>query len=252
MALLPRSPAARASGSALFAAYDDRRGRDGWPPIQPNVFGALLKPAVAAAGGRKILRAIAKSISASASRPSSQGRWEGGPTGRSSHLIVPAHDLPDWEDELLRCTLPLQRLVWKKKAKIRFSILMLWKCKKKSFCVRHRSGAGGSVWVATGGCHPRIASKASTRSSRAARFSTSFISPPEAIRSAGRLRECSPFGGGSQLHRRTERNYSLRPYRCPRRPLSRSTSQHRSPQLTDVELALHWHWANLVRVSERV
>jgi hypothetical protein len=54
VALLPRSPAARACGSALFAAYDDRRGLDGWPPIPPNVFGALLKPAVAAAGGRKI------------------------------------------------------------------------------------------------------------------------------------------------------------------------------------------------------
>ena len=53
VALLQRSPSARASGSALFAAYDELRVRDGWPPIPPNVFGTLLKPAVEAAGGQK-------------------------------------------------------------------------------------------------------------------------------------------------------------------------------------------------------
>jgi hypothetical protein len=53
VALLPRSPSARASGGALFAAYDELRVRDGWPPIPPNVFGTLLKPAVEAAGGQK-------------------------------------------------------------------------------------------------------------------------------------------------------------------------------------------------------
>jgi hypothetical protein len=54
VAQLPRSVSARASGSALYAAYDHLRGGGGWPPIPPNVFGALLKPAIEAVGGRKI------------------------------------------------------------------------------------------------------------------------------------------------------------------------------------------------------
>jgi hypothetical protein len=53
VAQLPRSGSARSSGSALYAAYDHLRGRDGWPVIPPNVFGTLLKPVVEAAGGQK-------------------------------------------------------------------------------------------------------------------------------------------------------------------------------------------------------
>lgn len=54
VAALPRAPGARVGGSAMFQAYDARRAVEGWPRLSPSQFGRLLKPAVEAAGGRKL------------------------------------------------------------------------------------------------------------------------------------------------------------------------------------------------------
>jgi hypothetical protein len=44
----------RTTGSGLFEAYKRIREQRGWPKIPPNVFGQLMRPAVEAAGGRKL------------------------------------------------------------------------------------------------------------------------------------------------------------------------------------------------------
>ena len=54
VASLERDEGARATGSELAYAYGAQRALRGWPDLKPNIFGMLLKPAVAAAGGRKI------------------------------------------------------------------------------------------------------------------------------------------------------------------------------------------------------
>ncbi len=53
VAKLALDPAARETGSALFAAYDRLRAENGWPHIPANAFGAHLKPAIEAVGGQK-------------------------------------------------------------------------------------------------------------------------------------------------------------------------------------------------------
>ena len=54
VAALPRAPEARASGRAMFQAYNARRAVEGWPRLSGSQFGRLLKRAVEAAGGRKL------------------------------------------------------------------------------------------------------------------------------------------------------------------------------------------------------
>jgi hypothetical protein len=54
VASLERGKDARATGSELASAYGTQRALRGWPDLQKNVFGAHLKSAVAAIGGRKI------------------------------------------------------------------------------------------------------------------------------------------------------------------------------------------------------
>jgi hypothetical protein len=52
--LLEKNAVARASGSALYQVYRERRPAHGWPELAPNVFGKLLKIAVEEIGGRKL------------------------------------------------------------------------------------------------------------------------------------------------------------------------------------------------------
>jgi hypothetical protein len=52
--MLERSPSARATGSALMDAYERRRPLHGWPEVQGNIFGALLRIAVEEVGGEEI------------------------------------------------------------------------------------------------------------------------------------------------------------------------------------------------------
>lgn len=50
----PRRPEARVPGKTMLAAYDRLRLPHGWPRLSPAAFGRHLKPAVEAAGGRKV------------------------------------------------------------------------------------------------------------------------------------------------------------------------------------------------------
>jgi hypothetical protein len=54
VALLEHVPSARATGSALADAYEALRVAHAWPEVARNVFGTLLKIAVAEVGGRKL------------------------------------------------------------------------------------------------------------------------------------------------------------------------------------------------------